>query len=570
MASCPCGIHLLGWHWHGLGCSGILVHGGGARRRLIPVRFQAQVTLQPSPFSTVNTAQTVNLNAARSVLGLAFLGTNTAATTLLGGSAAQTLTLGASGITMASGAGAVTIGSATAAQNVNIALSAAQTWQVDSANALTVLNIVSGANSITKTGTGTVVLSGANTYTGGTVINAGNVRATVAGALGTGAVTLGGGTLTLANDAATAFNRAVTVNANSTITSDRVAAGAGVAHTLTTLSIGARTLTVTRGALATSGTGGVTFSGATTLTGAAVFDPLINSNLTLTGVVSGAFGLTKGAGLATATGSLTLNGANTYTGVTTVNGGALIAGNASSLGTNSSVVLNAIASANASTLDIRTNMGTGKTLTMNTNTTGDLRSNLNVGAGAAAWQGNIAVTGTGFAMVQAAAGATLTIAGNLTSSGGGTTGSFAARGAGTVVINGNVNFGTDRSFSHTDAGTVIVNSTGNTWKVTQISDGQMQLGINNALDTSVDLQLGQTGAGNGRLEMNGFNQTVAALRTISGSTGTAHIIKNSNLASPQHADIFQCCHGSLEEHAGSGDRIANIDKKWDWALRVAG
>ncbi len=499
-----------------------------------PAALPGTADIATFSISTVTTAQTVNLNGARSVLGLSFLGTNTATTTLLGGSAAQTLTLGASGITMASGAGAVTIGSATAAQNVNIALGAAQTWQVDSANPLTVLNIVSGANSITKTGTGTLVLSGANTYTGGTVINAGNVRATVAGALGTGTVTLGGGTLTLANDAATAFNRAVTVSANSTITSDRVAAGAGVAHTLTTLSIGARTLTVTRGAQATSGTGGVTFSGATTLTGAAVFDPLINTNLTLTGVVSGAFGLTKGAGLATATGSLTLNGANTYTGVTTVNGGALVAGNAASLGTNSSVVLQAVANANLSTLDIRTNMGTGKTLTMNTNTTGDLRSNLTVGAAVGAtWQGNVAVAGSGFAMAQAIAGGTLTIAGNLTSSGGGTTGSFAARGAGTVVINGNVNFGTDRSFSHTDAGTVIINSTGNTWRSTQISVGQMQNGINNALDSAADLVIGQNDAtSNGRYELNGFNQTVAALRTFTTSTAPAHIIKNSNLASP--------------------------------------
>ena len=86
-----------------------------------------------------NTAQTVNLNAAQSVAGLSFLGTNTAATTLLGGGTARTLTLGTSGITIAAGAGAVTLGDGTAANNVLLNLtSGAQTWTNSSANALTI------------------------------------------------------------------------------------------------------------------------------------------------------------------------------------------------------------------------------------------------------------------------------------------------------------------------------------------------------------------------------------------------------------------------------------------------
>ena len=75
------------------------------------------------------------------------------------------------------------------------------------------------------------------------------------------------------------------MSANTTVTSDRLATGAGVTHTLGTLSIGAQTLTINRGSLATSGTGGITF-GATTLTGNAIFSPQSNSLLTVSTVAT--------------------------------------------------------------------------------------------------------------------------------------------------------------------------------------------------------------------------------------------------------------------------------------------
>ncbi|MBQ4143419.1 MAG: autotransporter-associated beta strand repeat-containing protein [Thermoguttaceae bacterium] len=50
-------------------------------------------------------------------------------------------------------------------------------------------------NSLTKTGAGTLTVSSANTYTGGTVINAGTLSISNTTALGTGKITLNGGTL---------------------------------------------------------------------------------------------------------------------------------------------------------------------------------------------------------------------------------------------------------------------------------------------------------------------------------------------------------------------------------------
>ncbi len=175
------------------------------------------------------------------------------------------------------------------------------------ANALSISAVITesgGARSLSKTGAGRLVLSGANTFTGGIALSAGILRATGnAGALGTGTLTLAGGELQLANDAATAFNRNTVVTANAQITSDRAAAGAGVTHTLGTLAIGAQTLTIAPGALSTSGTAGVTF-GATTLSGAAIFSVATGAALTLGATDVGANPLT-----ASGPGTMTISGA---------------------------------------------------------------------------------------------------------------------------------------------------------------------------------------------------------------------------------------------------------------------
>jgi fibronectin-binding autotransporter adhesin len=168
------------------------------------------------------------------------------------------------------------------------------------------------AGAITYSGTGTLTLSGSNTYTGSTTINAGILNsATFAnagsasgiGQAGSAAANLvfGGGTLQYTGSSAASTNHLFTIgDANgNTATLDASGSGSG-------------TLSFTNtGAIAFGNTSAHTLTLTGTNTGANTLAPVIGNNTGLTSVTK------NGAG------SWTLTGANTYTGTTTVNAGSL-------------------------------------------------------------------------------------------------------------------------------------------------------------------------------------------------------------------------------------------------------
>jgi T5SS/PEP-CTERM-associated repeat protein/autotransporter-associated beta strand protein len=191
---------------------------------------------------------------------------------------------------------------------------------------------ISGRGRVTKAGAGTLTLSGNNSYTQGTTVTGGTLRATSsANALGGGAstLTLAGGHLALANNSGLNFARNTTLAAHATITSDRGSTnGAGVTHTLGTLSLGAHTLSLAAGPRVASGTAGLTFGATTLSANGATFDTAAGTLLTL-GALSGDFTFTKAGA-----GQLTLATASTRSGATTtLSGGTLRLANANALGT---------------------------------------------------------------------------------------------------------------------------------------------------------------------------------------------------------------------------------------------
>jgi autotransporter-associated beta strand protein len=151
----------------------------------------------------------------------------------------------------------------------------------------TITAVLAGTNGLAKSASGTVVLSAANTYSGGTTVSSGTFRLSGNGTLGTGAISIPGGELDL----------------------------------------GAKSLTNTISGL----TGGVLSNGTLTANGG-------NFNVsagTITAVLAGSNGLVKSGN-----GTVVLGAANTFSGSTSVQSGTLRADSANALGGTSNIIIN--------------------------------------------------------------------------------------------------------------------------------------------------------------------------------------------------------------------------------------
>ncbi|MBS0656789.1 MAG: autotransporter-associated beta strand repeat-containing protein [Verrucomicrobia bacterium] len=417
----------------------------------------------------------------------------------------------------------------------------------DTLNVSTVLDELMGSTGLRKTGPGTLVLTGLNTYTSGTSVEAGKLTLGNGGASGAirGTLSIAAGT-TVDATAGNGFGfstgtkvNAVTLAGGTLLNSSSVDLGWGVAYTLSggTMSSNGGTPSATAGSKFAFGgpAGGPTSVNATTGTTTTIagrvdlrsdngnpgtaFNTENGATLNVTAAVttsSAAQTLTK-----TGPGTLTLTGPNTYAGQTLLQGGVLGIGSATALGTST----------------VRFNGGTLRYLGVNQDISANLTSN---GTGSTSIDTNgqnvtfatpiggtngLTKSGAGTLILNAANtySGTTSLAGGLL--GYANAGSF---GSSRLTFNGGtlqyIGLSTDLSglFNAGGSGAISVDTNGqsvtfasplnNSFGLTKAGAGRLELtAANSSLAGTVTL-------GGGSLRLSAANQLGAARITFAGGT----------------------------------------------------
>ncbi len=202
----------------------------------------------------------------------------------------------------------------------------------DLSSNVTVANAITGTGTLTQAGTGTIILTGADTYSGMTDISAGTLQVGnggTSGSLGTGSITDQG---VLIFDLTTPATIASAISGSGTLAQK----GTGSTIILTGANTYSGTTTISAGTLqvGNAGSTGALGTGSVTDNAALTFD--LASTASVESAISGSGTLTQeGPG-----GTIILSGANTYSGKTAINAGTLQVGMANAIPSTSDVTDN--------------------------------------------------------------------------------------------------------------------------------------------------------------------------------------------------------------------------------------
>jgi autotransporter-associated beta strand protein len=132
--------------------------------------------------------------------------------------ASDDFSLAGNRITLTSGI-TVDSGLTASVMSLNVTLGGSITVDVVDTS-LSISGVLSGSNSLTKSGDGTLIVSGSNTYTGATTVSDGVLQVNDGGVLGTGSIT---------NNASLVFNRSTNTTLSSAVsgTGDLIQQGTG-------------------------------------------------------------------------------------------------------------------------------------------------------------------------------------------------------------------------------------------------------------------------------------------------------------------------------------------------------
>jgi len=397
--------------------------------------------------------------------------------------AGNTLTLGSAGIDLSAATQNLTLANA-------IDLASAQTWSVGSGRTLTSSGIISGAFELSKTGAGTLVLNGANTYSGGTVLSGGTLNFNGDAALG---AVPGSPTTNLTVSASSTLNTTTNIALNA---NRNMAIGSNV------------TLTV-------NNTGNLT----------------INGQISNTGTPNGTASIRKAG-----TGVLELSGANSFvagtkidfTGTGNANLGTIRLLSSNALGSNALTINNTVTNNGGggtgnAVVELVGGITVPSTVSMRISgrTTAANRAALRNVSGDNTWAGELSAAATGGGYPIDVAAGKLTLAGPLTNTVGNSTNrQFQFYGAGDVLITGLMaNNGANLvSFNYSGTGTLTIDNPLNTYTGgSNIVSGTVRIAnVGSFGGTSIII----SGPGTLVADYNTNLQTTALTRIASTSTGT--------------------------------------------------